>query len=728
MDRPGPVRPSPATPADGTAVLVVGRDGEETRATRRDLDRAGATLSIRSETDPGSAVDRAGAADCAVVVDEGGGGLDLVERVRAAHPDMPVVLYTDGGAGVASDALDRGATDSCRRVDGAAPLLVRRIENAVKRRRAERAAGATERFHRALAAGAADAVLVVDADRRVRYATPATRHVLGWSPRALVDADEGGGDAAGEAVGVDRVFESLAETDRDDGVTFPYDHPDGDRRWLEARGRDLRDDDDVEGIVVYLRDVTDREERARRLATLVDNLPGVVYRCRTERGWPMALVHGACEALTGYQAAELEAGDVTWEGDLIHPDDRDRVREAVTTAVDAGEPYETTYRIQTRDGGRRWVWERGQAVDDGHLEGFVTDVSDREFGRYAAIVENMDEGVFLFDESARVQFVNDRVTDATDTTADQWLGEPIGVLSDLGLLSAEEVDRVESLVLACHRGERDGVRTELEPERPAHIDALELRLVAHRDDGEVLSVLGTTRDVTDRKRRERQLRRQNERLDEFASVVSHDLRNPLSVANARLNLARGRADEGDVEGLRDHLDAVEAAHDRMDELVGDVLSLSRQGEAVVELEPVRLDDAARACWSQVVTDDARLSIESDVVVDADPSRLRQLLENLFRNSVEHGADGDGRVEVRVGGTADGFFVADDGDGFPEDDVFDAGFSTAPDGTGYGLSIVREIARAHGWTVSTTDAAGGGARVDVSDVTVRPEAQSERAPE
>ena len=204
--------------------------------------------------------------------------------------------------------------------------------------------------------------------------------------------------------------------------------------------------------------------------------------------------------------------------------------------------------------------------------------------------------------------------------------------------------------------------------------------------------------------RTRQLERQNERLDEFASVVSHDLQNPLNVAIGRAELAREECDT-------DHLDAVVRAHERMQELTQDLLELARDDGGDATMEPIALADAVEACWQHVDTCDATLVVETDGTVVATRSRLQQLLENLVRNAVEHGGDD---VTVTVGDTDDGFFVADDGRGIPEGDcesVLEAGYSTAPGGTGIGLSIVERIAAEHGWTVEVTESADGGARFD-----------------
>ncbi|MFC3477665.1 sensor histidine kinase [Halobacterium litoreum] len=219
-------------------------------------------------------------------------------------------------------------------------------------------------------------------------------------------------------------------------------------------------------------------------------------------------------------------------------------------------------------------------------------------------------------------------------------------------------------------------------------------------------------DVTRSERHRRELERQNERLGQFASIVSHDLRNPLNVAKGRLEIAReGRDDE--------NLDAVANAHDRMEALIDDVLALARQGETIGDTDACDLRALTEESWETVATPDATLVVADELRFEADADRLRQLFENLFRNSVEHAGE-DVTVTVGALDGAGGFYVADDGPGVPEDDresVFEAGHTTDPDGTGFGLAIVKSIAEAHGWRIRVTDADGGGARFEVRGVAV-----------
>ncbi|MBP1921273.1 PAS domain S-box-containing protein [Halorubrum alkaliphilum] len=785
-------------------------------------------------------------------------------------------------------------------------------------------------------------------------------------------------------------------------------------------------------------------ERTQRLETLISTLPGLIYRCRNEEGWPMETVEGEVEELTGYSAGALERNEVTWGDDLVYSADRGPIREAIEDALADADSFEITYRIVSADGTTKWVWERGRSVagesgetgeadeaegsgDPVAIEGFITEITgrkeraerlERTTARLEALFENSPDMINVHDAEGRILEVNPRLCTETGYDADVltdmrvweidetidpdearaiWDGMDVGDRLEIDgryrrrdgstfpvrvharrldidggdrfLVSSRDVserrerddkltqlrertrelnytrtvaetarsanDAADEIIGAplsgVHLVNDDGTRLEpiavvdAVPEtfdelpsydesappgtranlawnvfrngEPIHIDDVQAsdllseatpassvvlhpigehglfiisspeanaftdtdvllveilanyleaaidrvtreetlrtrqdrlerlhdatrelvraesrREVAERvvDAGE--SVLGfavtvvrlrdpetgelvppsvsaaddnpadhgtdalaraafetgeirvyddldsiemdetnaqntglrslmvlpvgshgvisfgeptpgafdatdellgrllatATETALDERERQRELRRsrdelkrRNDRLAEFTDVVSHDLRNPLTVAQGQLTLAREECES-------DRLDAVAEAHDRMDALIEDLLTLSREGDDIGTLEPVDLASVVEACWGTVAgTDEATLVVDLDRTVRADRSRLRQLFENLLGNAVEHaGPD----VTVTVGDLPDGFYVADDGSGIPEadrEDVFDAGYTTATDGTGFGLSIAKRVAEAHGWAIR----AGGGADAD-----------------
>ncbi len=153
----------------------------------------------------------------------------------------------------------------------------------------------------------------------------------------------------------------------------------------------------------------------------------------------------------------------------------------------------------------------------------------------------------------------------------------------------------------------------------------------------------------------------------------------------------------------------------MNTLIEDLLRLAREGERLGETQPVDAGDLIQACWRNVETANSTLVAEFEETIMTDPTRFKQLLENLVRNAVEHGGDG---VTVTIGRLEDGFYIADNGPGIDDaniDAIFDVGYTTTPDGTGFGLNIVRRVVDAHDWELSVTESADGGARFEITGV-------------
>jgi signal transduction histidine kinase len=150
-------------------------------------------------------------------------------------------------------------------------------------------------------------------------------------------------------------------------------------------------------------------------------------------------------------------------------------------------------------------------------------------------------------------------------------------------------------------------------------------------------------------------------------------------------------------------------------MIAECLMLAKEGTDVGERARVDLDAVVREAWDGVRTRDATLSVDvsPDATVLADEMRLRRLFENLFRNCVEHGGPD---VAVTVTGDGDGFAVADDGPGLP-DDVERALTAADADNIksfGLGLLVVQRVISGHGWDLAVESGADG-TRIAVSDV-------------
>lgn len=180
------------------------------------------------------------------------------------------------------------------------------------------------------------------------------------------------------------------------------------------------------------------------------------------------------------------------------------------------------------------------------------------------------------------------------------------------------------------------------------------------------------------------------------------------MAKSRLELAQDAHES-------EHIMKANTAVERCETLIDDLLTLAQQGRQVDETNAVVIAEMAERCWETVETAAATLTVEASQTIEADRSRFQELLENLYRNAVEHGGDS---VTISVGAIDDGFYVADTGPGIPEPDraeIFEAGYSTTAEGTGFGLRIVEQIVNAHEWEIAVTESEHGGARFEITGV-------------
>ena len=321
--------------------------------------------------------------------------------------------------------------------------------------------------------------------------------------------------------------------------------------------------------------------------------------------------------------------------------------------------------------------------------------------RLGALFRDSPDMINVHDIDGTILEVNAQFCEETGYNEDDLVGMRVWELDQM-----VDPDDIRALWMDMEPGDR----RELEGVYQRHNGStfpvkVHIRQLA-RDEGERFVVI--SRDVTEEKERERQLEQRNEQLENFASIVSHDLRNPLNVAEGRLALGREECDS-------EHFETVADAHGRMDALIEDLLTLAKEGDRISDTEPVDLAELSQNCWQNVKTTDAKIQIHTNQTIQADKSRLAQLLENLIRNAIEHG---HGDMKITIGELEDGFYIEDNGPGISEDErdhVFEAGYSTSDGGTGFGLSIVEQVAGAHGWNIRVTDGTEDGARFEITGV-------------
>ncbi|SDZ82176.1 PAS domain S-box-containing protein [Haloplanus vescus] len=487
--------------------------------------------------------------------------------------------------------------------------------------------------------------------------------------------------------------------------------PSGDSYTLEGVIRPVRDDaGDVVSLLISDRDVTERRAYHRELEQARDLL------VQTERiadvgGWEMDTetkevfwTDHLFELLGVDPEAELVLDEAL---NYYHEDDRPIIERAIEDTLETGTSFDVSARFRRPDGEVRWLRVQGTpVVEDGDvvtLRGAVQDITQRvererslEQARaeYEELFDGMNDSAWVISTDAEFLAVNDAAVETTGYEREELLSmRPHDI--DAGLDDDELSALIENMPADGSQVFETVQRTKDGDHIPVEISS---SLITYHGETAILSI---ARDISNRKRRE-------SRLAEFAYVASHDLRSPLNVAEGHLELAREAYDSP-------HLDSVASAHDRMETLIDDLLTLAQEGKDLDDLEEVDLASLVETCWESVPTEDAILDIDVTRSLRADRSRLRQLLENLVRNAVEHG----GRdVTITVGQLDGGFYVEDDGTGIAAADteaVFDTGYSSDEEGTGFGLSIVEQVVDAHEWEVRVTTSATGGARFEITGI-------------
>lgn len=317
------------------------------------------------------------------------------------------------------------------------------------------------------------------------------------------------------------------------------------------------------------------------------------------------------------------------------------------------------------------------------------------------LMESMEDGVIAIDANHRIVDFNNHAATIFRLT-DSAIGKQVehALRESPELLAAFEEDTDERQEIRIQGSEID---------RFFSLNISRIERSVKQPDSTMVGRIIVIRDISDEVQQRQELQRKNKRLDQFASLVSHDLRNPLSVALGRVRIAKSDEDLS-------HLDDIEDALERMEELIGDLLELSRLEQEGDTVEAIELAALATLSWDFVDTPNATLEVASNRTILCSRPNVQRLFENLFRNAIEHGGE---QVTVRVGTTDDGFFVEDDGPGIPlekRDRVLEAGYSASPTGTGYGLTIIREIALDHGWSLAIATSDSGGGRFEFTGVT------------
>lgn len=698
--------------------------------------------------------------------------LSMYERVRAdGVNDIPFVLYTaDGGERLASDAITAGLSGYVPKgLDDSSDRLLAQLRTVVARRLPDEGTRSgeneaavtssrssrtrrTDRDHfTVLFEYSPDAVTVTRRGdpNRIVDVNPAFEELFGYERGAIAgdsledvlipDDAEPGSEA--EVVGLEDVVTTDVERLTADG-----------RRAFSLRSFATEIDGDVYEYAIYT-EISERKRRERELEryrTLVDTVGDSMYvldstgRIEMVNDAMAAALGESREALVGTHSSEFIPDEAVERGTSLLLEivaDDDRTWGTYEMAVESGDDDPslvenniaplvedeelvgsvgvlrnvTTRKERERQIRRLHTGTRRLMAAEGTdaVARVATQVAQNALGLRLTAVH-------VYDESA------DALVPVAGTPETEELLGTIPAIERDGGLAWDAYEAGEALAHGDVRRAPNVRNPETPMRSEAHIPIGDegLFIVSSTEpndfDEQALALakilVANLEAALERARREEELaartaelERQNDRLDDFASTVSHDLRNPLTIATGHLENLEPHVDDGGDQNLEE----IAWALDRMDDLIENVLALARSGQRLTTTEPVDLGGVIHRAHRAV---DPALEVVREVplpTVEADEDRLLVCFENVFRNAREHAGDD---VTITIDATEDGFAIGDDGPGVPpaeRGDILESGYSTAPEGTGFGLAIVSEVIDAHGWSIAVDESEAGGLRLAVS---------------
>ncbi|MDR5657728.1 PAS domain-containing protein [Halodesulfurarchaeum sp. HSR-GB] len=717
------------------------------------LEREDDRISVQTATSASAGLESLSDTDVDCIISDydmpGQSGIEFLETVREDRPDLPFILYTGKGSEeVASDAISSGVTDYLQKESGTEQygILANRVVNAVERYRATQHIERQNDLFRKAQDIATVGAWEYDIETETFYNSEEVLKIHGLSPEENMSAAKSFEYYHPEDRPTIRTaFQKAIEEGKGYDLELRVVDEVRAKRWVRTRGEPQYMNGEIVRIRGTIQDITERKEQEKELKklkeryeSLFEENPLVIWEedlsttkqrldelsAETDsveqylRENPSILkdllrtaeIIGVNQTAVDYFAANSkEELMANFEETLT-----ETAYEIIAAEFAAIANGETRFRAETvsktLQGDRRDellnVYVPESANDD-YSRVFVTttDIGERKereqelqnrTEQIQNVIDSVEGAMWIRNEDGEYMYMNQYHRDLFDIPDDvKVAGKRFA-----DLLPAEVAGKFQENDQRVYETEEpveieETVETD---DGPIHFLT---RIVPLFENGSVYATCGIATDVTEQKNRERQ-------LEKFANIVSHDLRNPLNVASGRLDLA---AEDCDSE----HLDAIERAHDRMAMLIEDLLTLAREGEVIADTNPVDLDSVVEGCWANVETAGNTLVADIERTVQADESRLEQVFENLIRNAIDHGGED---VTVTVGALAEGFYVEDDGPGIPPEaweDIFETGYSTTEDGTGFGLSIVKQIVDAHDWNLHVTEGADGGARFEITDV-------------
>jgi PAS domain S-box-containing protein len=415
-------------------------------------------------------------------------------------------------------------------------------------------------------------------------------------------------------------------------------------------------------------------ESERRLHTLMNNLPGMAYRCLNDENWTMEFISEGCFELTGYETSDLIGNRTLSYNDLIHPDDRGPVWDRVQEALAGKQSFKMVYRIGTAAEKEKWVWEQGVGVfspegDLLALEGFITDITNymqakeelrkhrdrleelvqertidliESEEKYRTLVENVPLVVYRMSPNGAILLVNQSVEDTFGYSPAEIFRNP-----ELWIEKVYDEDRsrVEELrEKSFWKGEEFIAEYRVRHKNGRIVYVMDHAIPFQEDDGRISSVDGIIMDVTGRVRLQEKLVRAEElkTISEVSARLAHEIRNPLMSAGgfARRLLSSMSPDDPN----RAKVEIIVKEVGRLESILRAILSYIQPLELYMSpTDPNRLVEAALSAVDMEIKErDVRVDLRLAPglpEISADRAQMERVVETLVKNALNQTREG-----------------------------------------------------------------------------------------
>ncbi|MDR7120669.1 PAS domain S-box protein [Rheinheimera soli] len=512
------------------------------------------------------------------------------------------------------------------------------------------------------------------------------------------------------------VFVYLARQGQSETRQWTYICKNGERKQVRLSVSAMRDEqNNIRGFLGVAIDVTQLEHlnhallmSEQRYRSMLDNLPGVVYRCRNDANWTMLFISDEVFALTGYKAQQLIRSKEMNFGKLYHPDDAERTNDSVQQALANKQRFSVEYRLYHKDGSLRWVQELGQGVFDEqgellYIDGFIWDVSSQHEALQA--LSSSQQKLSSLYQMAPLAIVLNRFTDGVFLEANPEFYRMLGYQTmgdssqnpsfvDYATLANEHIAQLQ------HYGRYGPQEHEL-LHYDGHLVPVSVTGVLiqnHEGEQQIWSII---QDITERRRIEQM-------KNQFVSMVSHELRTPLTSISGSLALVTGGVLGPVPASVRPMLDIAKDNSARLSQLINDLLDIDKLVAGKMHFDMSLclisdlLDKAVQSNQPYAAKYEVQLQLSEmqDALVMVDAMRFQQIMANLLSNAAKFSPAGSvvkvrsilDEDQVRIEVEDQGPGISDEFKAFifEKFSQADGADSRKSEGTGLGLSIVKEL--------------------------------------